>query len=268
VTLAFLKPSLIKLIFLAEWLLLVLFGLAGGALTPARAVAGSILPVAFFYLVACILFAISGKRQQLARRRSRLHIIALSLVVADQVLKTAVQQAIPYQDSIPIIPGLLHLAHERNLRGSWLLEVLDVSFVNHAMLVLLILPFLIGVLLGHGYYASRHRKSVWADVVYLGLFSGLLSALCDLVLRGFTLDYIQVPEIVTADLKDLFITLALAAYFAEMVDNPNISLRWRGWRQERQAHRVLAADFWSYTRQEIYGLWAALLKWGREKSRP
>jgi lipoprotein signal peptidase len=263
--LVFLSPSLIKLFFLVEWLLLILYTLIWDGISLQGALAGSILPLAFFYLVGSTFSALSRQSQQLAGG-AKLHLLALSLAFIDQILKTVISLIIPNQNTLPIIQGWLHLAHERNLRGSWLVEIFDFTFVSHTVLVIFVLPFLLGTLIGHGYYTTRYRKSVWADAAFLGLFSGLLSALCDLILRGYTLDFIQVPGIVTADLKDVLITIAIAAFFAEAYENPNIALlRWHGVRQEIDAGRQLLADVLSYTRQEIAQLWAAFLNWWKAK---
>jgi lipoprotein signal peptidase len=247
----FLRPSIPKLFFLVEWLLLMLYTLVWGDISLQGALAGSILPLAFFYLVGSTLSDLSRHEQHIARG-ARLHLLAIILASIDQLIKIAVNLGIPYQGSLPIIQGWFHIANERNLHGSWLLATLDLDIISTAMLIVFILPFLLGILVGYGYYTTRHRKSVWADVAYLGLFSGLLSALCDLILRGYTLDFLQIPGIVSADLKDMFITLAIASFFVEVYTNPNVSLlRWQGWRQEITAHRQLIADVFSYTRQEV-----------------
>jgi lipoprotein signal peptidase len=256
----FLTPSLIKLFFLVEWVLLILYTLVWGDNSLQEVLAGSILPLAFFYLVASILFSLSRHRQHIARG-AHLHLLALALVFFDQLIKSIISLSIRYQDSLPIIKDWFHITNEHNLHGSWLLKTLDVRLSTNLILVLFILPFLLGMLVGYGYYTSCHRRSVWADAAYLGLSSGLLSALCDLVLRGYTLDFLQIPGIVTADLKDVFITLGIAAFFAEAYANPNVTLlRWQGWRSEIIAHRQLIADVFRYTRNETASLREAIVK--------
>jgi lipoprotein signal peptidase len=252
----FLKPSLIKGFFLVEWILLILFFALTGKLSSVPLLV-FLLPLVFFYLLASLLTTLSQRKQQLSAS-SRLLLIGMSLAFTDQVLKTIVNHTLPYQTSLPILQNWLHIANERNLRGSWLLETFDISFVSTMGLVLFVLPFLLGALVGHSYYITRYRKSVWVDAAYLGLLSGLLSALCDLLLRGYTLDYIQIPNIVTADMKDVLLTAGIAAFFAEAYDNPAISLRWRGWHQESQANRQLIADLLQFAWQECTRLWAAV----------
>jgi hypothetical protein len=43
--------------------------------------------------------------------------------------------------------------------------------------------------------------------------------------RGYILDFINLPEVVTADLKDIVISIGVAAFFAEALDNPELSWR-------------------------------------------
>jgi len=78
--------------------------------------------------------------------------------------------------------------------------------------------------LGFRCYAVRKRMSLRLDVAFLTIVAGG-GALCDLALRGYILDFINLPGVVTADLKDIFTCVGLAALFAELVDNLGMSLR-------------------------------------------
>lgn len=265
--LTFLKPDIIKLFFLVEWILLVLYSLVWDDLSLKIAVTGSFLPLAFFYLLASMLSAISQDRQRLANG-ANLHLLALALAFIDQLGKVIVSLSKPYQDSHSILPGVFNIANERNLYGSWLLEKLDFHLNASIILVFFVLPFLLVTLLVHSYYTNRHHQSVWVDAAYLGLFSGLLSAAVDMLLRGYTLDYLQIPGIVTADLKDVLITIAIASIFAEGYTNPDTSLlRWYGWHKEIIASRQLVEDVFDYTRQEIARLRLAVMKGWKERFR-
>lgn len=217
----FLKPSVIKLIFITEWVLLVLFELLRGELSWRR-LPVAFLPMASFYLLGSCLSALS-RRTQMVARGSKLILISLSLTFLDQAIKTAVDVFIPYQISVPLIDGWLYLAHERNLRGSWLVETFNLDFVSIAALAVLTVAFLLAALIYYRRYLTNYRSSLWADVAFMGFFAALLSWLLDMLWRGYTLDYIQVPGIVTADLKDVLLTISIASIFAEVYDNPELS---------------------------------------------
>lgn len=83
--------------------------------------------------------------------------------------------------------------------------------------------------------------------------------LCDLALRGYILDCINLPGVVTADLKDIFTYVGLAALFAELVDNPGTSLTWQGWRRELERTCRLIRDFAAFSAQEVHGVARTIL---------
>lgn len=225
---ASLRPSVIHLIFVTEWALFVLLELLRGELVAGEALLAALLPVVFFYLVASLIIALSRRYVRLAEG-VKLILLALSLTLLDQIIKTAVSVNLPYQNLKPLIEGWLYIAHQRNLAGSWLIETLNIQFVTTAVLAIFTIAFLLGVLVYHQRYITHNRLSVWVDMAFVGFFAAPLSWMLDMLLRGYILDYIQIPGIITTDIKDVLLTVAIAATFTEVYDNPNLSLlRWQG----------------------------------------
>lgn len=219
----FLKPTKGKLVFLIEWTFFILITAARGNLN-ANLVLIAGYPLIFFYLVACTLTALSNHTQRVAQGWGLLA-SAAGLIVLDQAIKTGVTTFIPYQTSIPIIDNWLYLAHERNLHGSWVASTFDVqstSIFNPVQWGLAILIPLFAILCRR-YYITNHRQSLWVDVAFLGIFSGYAIWICDMALRGYIVDFIRLPGLVTADLKDIFITIGVAAFFAEALDTPRLT---------------------------------------------
>lgn len=143
-----------------------------------------------------------------------------------------------------------HLAHVRNMRGSWLVGVLDLDCVSIGMLIaqwIIVLPCFV---LGLRYYAARKRRSLWVDAALVFIVAGIGGALLDLSLRGYILDFINLPGLTTADLKDIFLYIGAAALFAEFLENEVISLRWLGWRVELEHTRRLIRDFLTFSIEE------------------
>lgn len=220
---AFLKPTKIKLVFLLEWAFFILITAARGhQKTGLVLVAG--YPLIFFYLVACTLTTLSKHTQRIAQGWGLLA-SAAGLIVLDQVIKTGVTALIPYQTSIPIIDNWLHLAHERNFHGSWVASTFNMQPFSVFNLIQWSLAILIPLfsILCRRYYIRNHRHSLWVDVAFLGIFSGYASWVCDMSLREYIVDFIRLPGLVTADLKDIFITVGVAAFFAEALDNPRLN---------------------------------------------
>jgi len=214
-----LKPSKIKLAFLLEWSLFIVIEIARGKVRSPHAILVAAYPLLFFYLVACVLVPLSRHTRQIARGW-RLPALAIGLAILDQVLKTAVSTAIPNNTSIPIVEGWLHIAHVRNYRGSWIAATFDLAsgpFTQSVQWALIIAVLALSVVYHH-YYSTHHRQSLWVDVAFLGVFAAYTSWVWDTVFRGYVIDFIQLPGLVTADSKDIVASISAAAVIAELLD--------------------------------------------------
>jgi hypothetical protein len=100
-------------------------------------------------------------------------------------------------------------------------------------------------------------RLIWAFPA--GSLERTLGSDCARLHVGFPADH----EIVTG-FEDVFLTIGIAAFFAEAYDNPAISLRWKGWRREIQLHRQLTADLLQYIRREVLRLWTAIANRGKQ----
>ena len=65
------------------------------------------------------------------------------------------------------------------------------------------------------------------------------------------ISHIQLPGLVTADLKDVWVTIGVAALCAEALDNPKLSWRWGSWRNERDDLIQLLRDLYGFSIQEL-----------------
>lgn len=216
-------------------------------------------PLAFFYLVACGLTVLSQCTQELARGW-KLLALAIGLAVVDQFSKALIITFLYYQASVPVIKGWLHLAHEYNIQGAWVVDAFDLGFVGPAILMIVVVLILLGSGFSYKYYISTHRRSVWADVAFLGVFAGSASWLYDMGFRGHIVDFIRLPGVVTADLKDILVAVGVAAFFAEVLDNPKVSLHWKGWRREGEELLQLAASVIDFSIEELHRIGQILLR--------
>jgi lipoprotein signal peptidase len=257
--LAVLRPTATRLVFLVEWLLFILLALLRGKLESGKQILVASYPLAFFYSVACALALLSEHSQQLSRGW-RLLVLALGLTAADQLAKAVVVASIPYQASVPVIGGWLHLAHVRNVHGSWVLSTLNTQGLGTALLMIVVPAALLFSVLCHRYYTYTQRRSVWADMAFVGLFAGCMSWVCDIYVRGHVVDFVVLPGVLAADLKDLFVTIGAAAFCAEALDNPSVLLRPRGWGRDGKELFQLVARVAGFSMQELRGLRRALVK--------
>lgn len=263
--LKFFKLTIIKSLFLLEWFLFVLLISIRGKLKTDIQLLSAVYPFLFFYLIACMLSAISQYRRQLARGGS-LYAIAISLILLEQVIKGIVAHTIKVNASVPILDGLLHISNVHNDRGSWIVAFFDMQLETAPLLthIGLAMIFILGLIFLHRFYVTARRRSLWADVAFLGLFSGYAGYLSDMTTRGYILDFISLPNVVAADLKDIFLAIGLAAFCAEIVDNPELSwleaIRWRGWKQEWGGLVRFSKEFFRFTIQEMDTFFRTLLR--------
>ncbi len=254
-----LRPTWIKLIFLVEWLIFILITWFQGGLDDGRQALIAAYPLLFFYAVAGIFEIVSGKTQRIARGW-RLLGTAVILILFDQAIKLWVTTFIPYRTARPLIPGWLHLAHSCNFQGSWVFAQFDVPAANLIPLSVTAFFMLCCSWFVHRYYVSHQRTSLWADVAFLGVFAGLASWLVEITLRGHIVDFLCLPNMVTADLKDIFLTIGIAAIFVETLDNPGLSRSWQGGRQELVNATRLIKDMVSFSWQDLRQGWQKLTR--------
>ena len=216
---AWLKPSEIKLAFLLEWSLFIVIEIARGKVRSPHAILVAAYPLLFFYLVACVLVAWSWRTRQVARGW-RLPALAIGLAMLDQVLKTVIAAVMPENASIPIVEGWLHIAHVRNYSGTWIAATFDLAgdpLIQSIQWALTIAVLALSVVYHH-HYSTHQRQSFWVDVAFLGVFAAYASWVWDMAFRGYILDFIQLPGLVTADVKDILASLCTAAIIAELLD--------------------------------------------------
>ena len=239
-----------KLIFLVEWALYILFLFVRGQLVNWRMVLVALYPLLFFYTIASILTSLRAINAMIARK-GQLLALSLGVVLVDQVLKWLVSIFIPVKTSIPILENWLHVTHERNTRGSWFLTIVKLNWISTGVLISAAVLVLLLAYFWYRYYTFTYRQTIWVDTAFIGVSSGLCSWLCDMVWRGAVVDYIHVPGVVAADVKDIVLTIGVAAFFAEAVENSEVSFRWKGWHIEYADLCDYASNLRAFIRSEI-----------------
>jgi signal peptidase II len=116
-------------------------------------------------------------------------VVALPIVIADQITKAMVRAALPLHDSRTVIDGLLDLTHVRNTGAAFgLLNDLDFPFKPLVMVLIAL-----GALVAIGAYAvhlgARERYARSGLALILG---GAVGNLIDRVQHGYVLDFVDV----------------------------------------------------------------------------
>jgi lipoprotein signal peptidase len=136
---------------------------------------------------------------------------------------------VPRDGAVPILPGWLHLSHVLNTHGSWLAG----EFQPHSVAALVALQWgivaavLLFLVVGRRYYVRAQRRSLWTDAAFLAVVSADVSWARDIVLRGGILDFIGLPGLVTADLKDIFLTVGTVSFVAETLEHRRFWWQWK-----------------------------------------
>ncbi len=245
---AFFSPTLPKLIFGAEWVAWILLLIAGG-----RALSPHQLLVAFavlllLYLLGCLLFAWSTRVRTVAGGRS-MALLILLMVALDQGGKVAASQLLRPNSSVPLAEGWLHFANVPNPAASWFAPVWAKPLLVAGAITV---PAL--AVVAYRYYVSTRRRSLWIDLSLLGFTAGYLSWLADVFLRGYVLDFVAVPGLIAVDLSDLFLLLGWSVLI-ELLENPETSWGWEGWRAEYDGTRRLIRDVAAFAAKDVRSWW-------------
>jgi signal peptidase II len=116
-------------------------------------------------------------------------LIATPILVADQVTKALVRDAVPLHDSRTIIPGLLDLTHVRNTGAAFgILNSVDFTFKP---LLMMVVAF--AALIAIGTYAVQlgaHERL--ARVGLALILGGAIGNLLDRLMHGYVLDFVDV----------------------------------------------------------------------------
>jgi len=254
----FFRPTVYKLIFTAEWVAYILLRAAGGRLTSLRQLMVALWPLLLLYCLGCALVAWSQRVNRVASGRG-LALLVIVMVALDQVSKTAISMFVPPNATLPLVKGWLHLA---NVTASWLTP----AWFKPVLILAFVLVVSLSVIV-YRYYVSSKRRSLWTDLVFLGIFAGYVTRLCDVSLRGYTLDFIQIPGLVTSDFGDLFLSLA-ACVVIEVLDNPAISRRWDGWRAEAESTHRLITNIATFAAEDLRSWWIAIGLKGKGRDAP
>jgi hypothetical protein len=63
------------------------------------------------------------------------------------------------------------------------------------------------------------------------------------------------------------VTVGVAAFFAEGLDNPEVSWRWKGWREEGEELRQLTASLLHFSVQEWHNIKQVLVRGDKKNPR-
>ena len=155
-------------------------------------------------------------------KRNIMHIIIL--VIIDQFIKLIIS-SIFMNYEFNIIGEALRFHPIRNTNLSFAgnyIKVFASMWVMVGLNIIVILVFISGYM----FYKSKKRTdSLIVNIVMISGLSGSICSLIDKILWGGSLDFLQIPQLVTFDLKDCYLSVAITLFlFIGLIHNKEISV--------------------------------------------
>lgn len=155
-----------------------------------------------------------------------LWIIFAAFMLIDQGSKLIIHLFF-FENRFEIIPKFLSFHPIINTQGSWLNVRFGTSIGFPALIILNIIAIFLFIEF-YRYYTNRGNKSFWSDICFLTIAAGCICSLIDKVFYGGSLDFIGISNLFIADIKDIYINLAiftfiLTAYYSGFLSSDDNS---------------------------------------------
>jgi signal peptidase II len=154
---------------------------------------------------------------RLADRRLEI-LIAVLIVLADQIAKAVIRSTIPIYSSLTVVPGLLNLTHVRNTGAAFgILNSVDFPF-KPLLIAIVATAALVAVALYAAGLAPHQRAARVGLALVIG---GAAGNLLDRVLHGSVVDFVDVYwgtyHFWAFNLADSAITIGVAVLILDML---------------------------------------------------
>lgn len=205
------------------WLIYFLFELISKNLRNTYDILMNLLLTFIFLGFGYILYKLYEKFESGFKKKTLL-IIFIILMLLDQGSKLIINKFF-FETKFDIIPEFLSFHPIINTKGSWL----NVRFglgINFSILIILNILAIFLFIEFYRYYISKNNKSFWSDLCFISIIAGCLCSLIDKLFYGGSLDFISISNLFIADLKDIYINIAifafiLTAYFSGFLTSEN-----------------------------------------------
>lgn len=111
-------------------------------------------------------------------------IIIVILVAADQLTKFLLWSSLPIDQTVPVIPGVLHFTRSTNTGASF-------GIFQGAQVFFIIMTFIVLIAAGYFMIRYRHKLSRFLNILIAVLFAGALGNLIDRIAFGYVRDFID-----------------------------------------------------------------------------
>lgn len=205
----------------AMWGIYFLFELISGNLTDTYSIIMNLSLSILFLCIGYILYKIYTKHKNGINKKNLFILFGL-LMFFDQGSKLIIKLFF-FDNKFEIIPKFLSFHPIINTQGSWL-NVRFNTGINFTSLIILNSIAIFFFIEFYRYYRYRGNKDFWSDLCFIFILSGCICSLIDKIFYGGSLDFIGISNLFIADLKDIYINIAifsfiLASYFNGFLTN-------------------------------------------------
>lgn len=201
------KKTLLATSFLPVfWLAYFIFELVTGRVNDFTQIAFNIVFIILFGLTGFILYKI-GLRFEKGISVKAIFINLFVFLIIDQGIKLIIKKWF-FNKEVILIKDILSFDPIINSQGSWLNARFGAGVSFGALIVFNIIGLLLIVEL-YRYGLSKNMKCFWLDFAFIFMFSGAVCSLIDKVFYGGSLDFIGIIPLFVADIKDIYICLAI-----------------------------------------------------------
>lgn len=191
------------------WFIYFLFELISGNITSTYDITMNLSLLIVFLGFGLILYKLYEKFNGGFKNKT-LWIIFASLMILDQGSKIIINSFF-FNDRFEIIPNFLSFHPIINTKGSWL-NVRFGAGIGFPMLIALNIIAIFLFIEFYRYYTHLGNKSFWSDLSFISISAGCICSLIDKIFYGGSLDFIGISNLFIADLKDIYINIAIFAF--------------------------------------------------------
>ena len=147
------------------------------------------------------------------------------LVMIDQFVKLIISSLF-INDEYNIIGDALRFHPIQNTHLSFAGNYINFFSSMWVLIVLNIIVILVFIS-GYMFYKSKKRKdTLIVNIIMISGLSGCICSLIDKILWGGSLDFLQIPQLFTFDLKDCYLSVAITLFLIiGLMHNKEISVK-------------------------------------------
>lgn len=188
------------------WLIYFVFEFITGRIKTSYDIFMSFILTIIFAMIGYIIYK-SWNKYKNGLNSKKLFLIFILLMLIDQGIKLIINQFF-FNKNFDIIHNYLSFNPIINTDGSWINARFNFG-INFDFLIIVNFLALFIFIECYRYYLYTRHKDFFSDICFIFITSGALCSLIDKLFYGGSLDFIGISNLFIADIKDIYINLAI-----------------------------------------------------------